>query len=139
MKSAAIYDGRSYYHPKCYKTKQAVKEIAEYYTNNVDKSVVHKLLYKTVNTLVFEKGVDAELLCFALKYAHQNNWKIESPLSLHYIAKDKKAEQAFMQQQGRRSINMNNSITTEFDFTEHEPQIPVKKHMGFDEILSAHS
>ena len=76
---------KTHYHQKCYEYKTKISAIADFYYNNVSKTVVYSQLVNTINNIVYKKIVSPDYLLFALKYAVKNGFKIKSPFYLHYL------------------------------------------------------
>ena len=94
--------GSKWYHKKCWRTKQAVTEVKDIYYTYVSKNVVMAALVKTINNIVFVKGVDPEFLVFALKYAIRSGREIKSPYYLHYLAADPVIKAVYAKKQAKK-------------------------------------
>ena len=82
---SAVKSGKRHMHPDCASESETVANIRNYYYENISNTVVMKNLVSVINNIVHTKGVEAEYLMFALKYAVKNRMPIKSPYGLHYL------------------------------------------------------
>lgn len=98
---------RTYYHHDCYREKETIAQIVDYYSTKVDQRVSIAFLRKMINQVCFDKGVPADELLFGLKYTHESGKRINSPASLHYIASNKKIQHEYKKHLENTKIDMN--------------------------------
>lgn len=92
----AVKSGVStYYHADCYKTKQDIEEITKVFAERVNKNVSFPLLIKTVNNLVFGRGIESGLVLYALNYCMDHGWKLQYPAGLYYCVQNMDAQKAY--------------------------------------------
>ena len=131
----AIRIGNAYYHRDCYKLKEDIKMIIEYYANHIEKNPIYGQLNGIVNKLIFEQDISTDYLLFALKYSVTHNGiKIKHPPGLYYLVKDDDIKSAWDYQQvlkQKKSVVVNNKDTT-FNYSG-------KKKKGFADIIGGDS
>lgn len=125
-----------YYHEKCAKESEDIKEIKKQYFDNISNTVVQAILGKVVNDIVYGKNIDSGYLLFAIKYAINNKIRINSPYGLHYLIDNKRIKDAW---ENLLSKEINNNIKIDFDFNNVEEVTftvnPPQKKGGFGDIL----
>lgn len=93
----AVKSGKSsYYHADCYKESQAIKNITDLFQKYINKNVVFPVLKRTINNIVYERGIDAEFLEFGLKYYIQNKIPLNYPGGLYYVIQNKDVEKEWV-------------------------------------------
>jgi hypothetical protein len=101
-KETAIKVGNKYYHKECHKQMQNKQDTRVLYLEKVNPSEVVKNLNSVINNIIEVKKVDSGLLLFALKYAINNNFKINSPYGLHYIVNNYTIKNEYQKYLGRQ-------------------------------------
>lgn len=87
--------GNFFYHPDCIAERETIDDIIRIYSEEIDSAVVFKYLRSVINNIIFVKGVSAEYLLFAIKYAIRTKRTIRSPAYLHYLVSDGRIKNAF--------------------------------------------
>ena len=135
LASKAVKIGNIYYHPECYKEKQTIEKTLGLYSEKVDSAVVFKQLRAAINNIIFDKGVSADLVLFALQYAIKEKRSIKSPYYLHYLVKDRRIRAAYDENKKRKitpqTFNFDNVAVSETTC-----RMPTSnKNNGFTKIL----
>lgn len=125
-----------YYHEKCAKESEDIKEMKKQYFDNISNTVVQAILGKVVNDIVYGKNIDSGYLLFAIKYAISNKIRINSPYGLHYLIDNKRIKDSWSALQSKEiqksiSVDISFDKTDEVIFTAKTP----KKTGGFGDIL----
>ena len=81
-----VEDKNRYYHPECKHEKDTLAEINDYWYRCIDKDVIFNQLVRIVNRLVYQDGMDADYVLFALKKKARF---LNHPPGLVYAVKDK--------------------------------------------------
>lgn len=83
----------SYYHPDCWKTLQTVNQIRDTFFKEIDPTLTGKQigsLVSIVNNMIFSKGIDPELILFALHYfIKYKQGALKYPGGIAYIVQNK--------------------------------------------------
>lgn len=84
---------RSYYHPDCYHVMQTINQIKETFYREVNPTLTGKQIGQLVsiaNNMVFSKGIDVDLILFAIKYfVKYKQGKLKYPGGIAYIVQDR--------------------------------------------------
>ena len=139
-KTEAVRVGSSYYHKDCYETKQIISEIIDYFTKEINPDVVHMVLRKTINNILFPKGkhgISAERLLFQLKYYCTHGHKIQYPAGIYYAVQNREAFEAYKKYKAEQSLREKNpSFRIGDDQNKSkEGTVRVKKIKSFEDIL----
>lgn len=132
-KSESIKVGNSYYHKECNEIKENIKMIVDLFTKHINENVIHSVLAKVINDIVFNKKVDSKLLLFGLKYYIQNKVPLNYPQGLYYVIQNKDVKNTYNKYLAKQQIKDNKVMVVEnneinFDFK------PTKTK-GFGDIL----
>lgn len=132
----AVRVGNRYMHTDCATNSIHIKKIIDLYYEKISKTVVMSTLVKTINNIVFGKGVDSGYLLFVLNHAIRMKIPIRSPYGLHYLIDNKKLKELWIRREGhkiediiKKEVQSENSNKVEFSYT---PQI----NKGFSNILN---
>ena len=140
LKSEAVKVGSAYYHPDCYETKQTIAEIIDYFTKEINPDVIHMILMKTINNIVFpngKHGVPAERLLFQLKYYCTHGHKIQYPAGLYYALQNREAFEAYKKYKAQQALKKRDPsfrIDDEQNKSK-EGVVRFKKPKGFEDIV----
>lgn len=89
----AVQSGKTtYYHADCYKESQSIRNTIDLFQKHINKNVVFAILKKTINNIVYERGIDAEYLEFGLRYYIKNKIPLNYPGGLYYVIQNKDIE-----------------------------------------------
>lgn len=102
--------GKIIYHKKCADEWNNIKEVKKLYYENISQTVVQSVLGKVINDIIYGKCIDAEFLLYALKYAINNHYKINSPYGLHYIIDDYKIKNQWSKDKTKNMVEQNKKI-----------------------------
>ena len=84
---------RSYYHPDCFHVMQTINQIKETFYREVNPTLTGKQIGQLVsiaNNMVFSKGIDVDLILFAIKYfVKYKQGKLKYPGGIAYIVQDR--------------------------------------------------
>ena len=84
---------RSYYHPDCYHIMQTINQIKDTFYREVNPTLTGKQIGQLVsiaNNMVFSKGIDVDLILFAIKYfVKYKQGKLKYPGGIAYIVQNK--------------------------------------------------
>ena len=117
--NAFIFNKRRW-HKQCYHIKETVEKIREYYLSHIDRQVTMSFLNSVLNSILYEKKVDADYLLFALQYAWETGKEIKAPAYLHYLADDNRIKRLYKTTHMPTDKQRNVSIDTEFDYDDKE-------------------
>ena len=124
--------GKTWFHKDCNETRLLLKEIGETYFEQVSKNVVYAQLVRTINNIVFSKGVDPKLLLFALRYAIKHKIPLKSPYGLHYLVSQERIQTSYntylKQQQKLFETKAEEAKAETFAFEKAKPR-------GFDSVF----
>ena len=96
---SAVKVGKRHMHPDCATESETVANIRNYYYENVSNTVVMKNLVAVINNIIHKKGIEAEYLMFALRYAIENRISIKSPYGLHYLVDNSRIKSEWKKRQ----------------------------------------
>lgn len=117
----AILVGRStYYHPKCNKENEEIKEIIDLFKKYIDPYVVFSQLRNVINNIVYDKCLGAEYLLFALKFAIKTKINLKHAMGLHYIIGYENIQNAYKKMKAdsvRNNMATTNTINNDVEFT----------------------
>lgn len=91
----AVKIGNAYYHKDCNQTKEEIKKIADIFVERVNRNVVFPVLMKTINNIVFDKGIGSEFLLFALNSYLNKNKPLNYPGGLYYIIQNAEIQREY--------------------------------------------
>lgn len=139
----AVKVGSVFYHKDCYELKNTIAEIIDYFTKEVNPDVVHMILVKTINNIVFPKGkpgVPAERLLFQLKYrnTHGGKGKIHYPAGLYYVLQDRESFEAYRKYKAEKALKNEDTsfkIGDAQNGKEPERKIRLPKQKSFEDII----
>lgn len=122
------------YHKECLDEWNYIKEIKKVYYEKISKAVVQSILGKVINDIIYGKNIDAEYLLYALNYAINHNYKLNSPYGLHYIIDDYKIKNQWKLDQSKKILEHKKNI--EIINTEDIPfYYNPSKQKGFNDII----
>lgn len=102
-------NGKYYYHPDCYHTLQTVLKTRDLFIKEVNPIMTGQqigILVSTINNMIFNKGIDADYILFALQYfVRYKPGKLRQPYGMHYIVQDKDVVAAWKKEQERKARN----------------------------------
>lgn len=97
---------RSYYHPDCYHVMQTINQIKETFYREVNPTLTGKQIGQLVsiaNNMVFSKGIDVDLILFAIKYfVKYKQGKLKYPGGIAYIVQDRDVVSAWEKEKQMR-------------------------------------
>lgn len=99
----AVRNGKVF-HKGCLDTSETIKKIVDLYYTKVSNTVVMTVLVRTINNIVFEKGIDSHYLLYALNSAVIRKRQIKSPVYLQYLIDDFDIKKAWEAEQGKRLL-----------------------------------
>ena len=110
LKSEAVQGGtKYYYHPDCYHTMKTILEIRDLFVQKVNPIMTGSQigqLVATINNIVFTKGVEVDLLKFAVEYfIKYKPGALHCPPGLHYIIQNRDVLSAWKMEQDRKLRN----------------------------------
>ena len=124
-----------YYHPDCYHIMKTVNEIRDLFIQKINPVMTGSQigqLVATINNIVFTKGVEADLLKFAIEYfVIYKPGKLRYVPGLHYIIQDTDMLNAWKKEQDRKlrneiKIEIENNSNQDVDFDLPEITQPYK-------------
>lgn len=86
--SEAIMVGKKKYHKDCLRVSEIIKLIRDTYIEHQNKDENYAVILRVVNTLVFNKGIDADYVLYWLEDINKKGIKLKSPYALHYCTKN---------------------------------------------------
>lgn len=139
-KDDAIRVNTQYWHPDCLKEKNDMLAVIDLFKEQVDAFPIFTQLRKIVNDIVWNHGVDAGFLLFALQYAIKSGYPhSKNPAWLYYVVKDRYALEAWKRQQ---AANAKTDYKDYLSEQEVKPEIPQDqpsfippKATSFEDIL----
>lgn len=82
-----VEENGKFYHKDCFREKNAIAEIIDFWYREIDEDVVFNQLRRTIDKLVYSRGIDAGFILFAIKkkakYLHY-------PAGIFYAVDDKR-------------------------------------------------
>lgn len=136
--SEAVKDGNRYFHKDCYKTKEEINKIIELFAEYINPNVVFAVLRKVVNNIVFNRGVDSELLLFGLNYYIANKITLNYPQGLYYVVQNKNVIKGYKEKKNKEYlIEQKKNLQKVEDDTEMVSSFTYKpnKQKSFADIL----
>ena len=105
--SEAVKGGsRSYYHPDCYHIMQTINQIKDVFHRNINSAMTGQQIVQLVsiaNNMVFSKGIEVDLILFALNYfIKYKPGKLKYPGGIAYIVQDKDVISAWEKEKQRK-------------------------------------
>lgn len=101
----AVSIGKAYYHPECAEMKQRISEIIDVFYNHIDHNVIFAQLQRVINTMVFARGIDVNLILFGLKYYVQHGIPLKYPGGLYYVVQNKGVIDEWNKQNNIKSLS----------------------------------
>ncbi len=132
---AVTRNGTTYYHPDCYKEKEAIDNIIQLWTDCIDHSPIYTQLRGVINNIVFKNGVSAEQLMFCLRWCINNGWKLRRPAGLYYVSKDEDAITAYKKAKTPKVDLSSDQFVVDDDMTKVEGFKYSSTKSGFNRIL----
>ena len=128
----AVHVGNMYYHQDCFQVKEDINKIVELFAMKVNPNVVYPVLKRTVNNIVFGKGVASDFLLFGLNYYIKKKIPLNYPAGLYYVIQNKDVQKEYDKQFTKRK-----TVQIYMDDAGEEKtfQFKPKKQIGFDSIL----
>lgn len=131
-KEQYVQSGNSYYHTKCYNTKQDINFIKQYWHDNIDCNVVYSQLIKILNQLIFENHNDSDYVKFVVMYCVEHKMNLRYPPGIKYFISNHKIQIEYQKTKIKKVDTYNFSATENND----EPSFSIKKkQQGFGSIL----
>lgn len=84
--------GKQWCHPECAKIRENITSIIDLFTKYMNEDVIYAQLVKTINTMIFVKGIDSEMIEYGLRYYIHKKKKINYPGGLYYMIQDKEVQ-----------------------------------------------
>lgn len=95
-----------YYHPDCFHTMKTINRVKDLFVKEINPALTAQqigMLMSTVNNIVFTKGIDVDMVLFALEYfIRYKPGALRYPAGLHYIVQDKDVIDAWQKEKDRR-------------------------------------
>jgi hypothetical protein len=117
----AILVGKSaYYHQKCNKENEEIKEIINLFKTQIDPYVVFSQLRNVINNIVYDKCLGTEYLLFALNFAIKNKINLKHAMGLHYIVGYENIQNAYKKIKAdliRSNMSNTSNINNDVEFT----------------------
>ena len=132
----AVKYNNHYYHPDCFKEREELHEIEQYYIENFESEPIMSLLRKMINDIVFKRKYSTEYVLFALKYAKANNIPLKHPQGMVYIMKNSRVKSAWDYNQKQKDLRT--VAKTEFKVEDNLTKVGgygSSKSKGFGRIL----
>lgn len=133
----AVKIGAAYYHKDCNQTKENIKQIGEVFKSRVNQNVVFPQLMKTINNIVFEKGISSDFLLFALNHYLDRGGKLNYPAGLYYVIQDKQEQKAYddLNRKKIRAEQEKQGFEIKESTTDNTFEYKQQKKSGFNAIL----
>lgn len=128
----AVQEKNKYYHPRCLKTKNEIKEIIDLFSKHINSHPVYSQLQSVITNIVFTKGIGSEYLLFGLRYYIDNKIPLNYPQGLYYVVQNKDVKNAYGLQK-KKEINRTNIEIKESDDEEFE--FKPTKTVEFEDII----
>lgn len=96
--------GRSFYHPECAKVKENIRQITDLFVEHINPNVIFPQLTRAINNIVFEKGIDSELLLFGLQYYIDHKIPLQYPGGLYYVVQCREMLKEYWKMVNNREI-----------------------------------
>lgn len=150
LKDDAVQGGKQkyYYHPDCYHIMQTVNEIKNLFYKEINPAMTAQQIGQLVsiaNNMIFSKGIDADLILFALRYFIKNKpGKLKYPGGIAYIVQDRDVVNAWKKENERKvreeiKAKRAETITIEdefpLDFQNNTFAYTPQKMRSFEDIL----
>lgn len=100
-KGQEIKNGTGYWHEDCLKESLAIREVIDIFTKDINSNVVMPQLRRTINNIVYDKGIEAEFLLFGLKYYVSHKIPLNYPGGLYYVLQNKDVQKEWDRVQTR--------------------------------------
>ena len=94
----AVHSGTGYWHEDCLKESLAIREVIDLFQKKCNPLVVMPQLRKTINNIVYEKGIDAQLLLFGVRYYIDHKIPLNYPGGLYYVLQNKDVQKEWAKQ-----------------------------------------
>ena len=82
-----VEENGKYYHPDCLREKNDIAEIIDFWYKEIDKDVVFNQLRRVIDQLVYNRGVDAGFILYAIKKKAKY---LNYPAGIFYAIGDKR-------------------------------------------------
>lgn len=93
---------KSYYHPECAKIKNDIAESIKLFVENFNENVVYSQLTKTLNEIIFTKGIDSGMIVYGLKKWISDKKKLNYPGGLYYLIQDASVQRGWKELQAKK-------------------------------------
>ena len=126
--------GSRYWHQDCHDENEWFKKAIDVFYRRVDDTVIMNQLRRTLNEMVYNKGIDPELIAYGINYYVDHKIPLRYPGGLWYVVKNEDMKKDFARKKAQ-NIQTKVEITGENlepDFTYQKVR---KKSIGdlFDE------
>ena len=121
-----------YWHKDCYEESLAIRDVIDIFYKEVNRNVVMNNLRKVVNSIVYEKGIDARMLRFGLRYYLDHGKPINYPQGLYYVIQNidvQKAWNEHVRNISKESFEIKEESNRKFEYKPSESK-------GFANILA---
>ena len=82
-----VEENGKYYHRDCLREKNAIAEIIDFWYREIDEDVVFNQLRRVIDQLVYQRGMDASYILFAIKKRAKF---LNYPSGIYYAVGDKR-------------------------------------------------
>ena len=98
--SKAVTDEKGlYYHPDCLETKKNCKKIVDIFVEELNPNVIFNQLNSVINTLVFERGIDSEMLLYGIRWCINHGWNLRYPQGLYRVMQEQRWQDEYKNKQ----------------------------------------
>lgn len=132
----SMKQGSAYYHKDCFKTKDDIQRIIKLFSERANQNVVYAQLFKTVNNIIFEKGISSDFLLFSMNHWLNAGHQLNYPGGLYYVIQDKSAQSEYKRLQNLKLMDQQKDAFEIHDSTESKFEYkPNNRISGFEAIL----
>ena len=136
VEDAVLVGKSAYYHKDCFQEKENIEKVLTMYMERVSPDVVVAELLKTINNIIYVKGIDSNYLLFALNHYLDRGAKLNYPQGLHYVVQGKREKEAYQQMIEKKMKTEQQKVGFEIkETTEDKFEYKPHQQTGFGAIL----
>lgn len=124
--------GNKSYHADCYKVQNEISRVCDLFYQKINSNIVFGSLRKIVNEIVYERGIQPDLLYFGINYYINNHIPLNYPAGLYYVIQNKKMMEAYNKAKVKK---LNYKFEVETDADNKYKYNPKTSNSGFNSIL----
>lgn len=140
-----IQKGNKYYHKECWEegqglskddaTKADIQLIKNLWLERINRTVVVSYLYKELNALIRDQGIDSKYVVFVVEYCIEKKLNLRFPGGLKYFVDKQEIKDAYARKRAREVVGKATFEADESE-TDDSPKFTfTQKPRGFNTIL----